>query len=338
MRFGRKILLIYLLLVVVSPLHAKSLFEGDSLLEIELTGPLGSLIENKNEPDEWPAKLRLEAHELDVLLRARGNSRKRICDFPPLRLNFKTSDIAGTLFEGQDKLKLVTLCRKNDTPGINVLEEYAAYRIFGLLSEVSYRVRLVHITYSDTDKQVKEKYRETFGFLIEPSDQLAGRVHGSVSEIPGVAAGQLDKNQAALVYVFEYLIGNTDWSFVASTGDENCCHNIELIAIGTKQFPVPYDFDLSGVVNATYARPDPSLKIDKVWQRLYLGYCTEPELLHTALDTITAMEDEVRQVIADLPGLTGKEKKKRMDYLEGFFKKAENKDRLIRSFERHCKG
>lgn len=336
MRNAIKILLLWLLPVLVSPLYAGSLFEDDSPLEIELTGPLWSLVKNKKERKEWPFRLRSETYELDLLLRARGNSRMRVCDFPPLRFNFIGSDTAGTVFEGQDKLKLVTRCRKNDRSEDDVLEEYAAYRIFGLFSDVSFRVRLVHITYKDTDDRIKEKYTTSYGFLIEPQDQLTSRVDGSLSEIPAVSLKRLDKHQAALVYIYQYLIGNTDWSFVAADSDESCCHNVKLIKIGSKQFPVPYDFDLAGIVNASYARPDRSLRIKKVLQRLYRGFCTEPDVLKTALTTITTSQDKVLDVIAGLPALTEKEKTKQIKYLEGFFKKAADKDGIIRSFEKTC--
>ena len=336
MKFHGKILLIWLLLALVSPLYAGSLFEDDFPLEIELTGPLWSLNENKKERKEWPFQIRTDKHELEVLLRARGNSRLRVCDFPPLRFNFKNTDTSSTVFEGQEKLKLVTRCRKNDRSEDDVLEEYAAYRIFGLLSDVSFRVRLVHITYKDTDDRIKEKYRTSYGFLIEPEDQLAFRVGGSLSEIPAVSLKKLDKHQAALIYIYQYLIGNTDWSFVVSDDAESCCHNVKLIKIGSQQFPVPFDFDLAGVVNASYARPDQSLKIEKVWQRLYRGFCTEPDVLKTALTSITSRQDEVLDVIAGLPALTEKEKAKKKKYLEGFFRKAADEDRIIKSFEKSC--
>lgn len=336
MKYPGKILLAWLMMALVSPLHAGSLFEDDSLLEIELTGPLWSLIESKNERKEWPFRLNSETNEFELLLRARGHSRLRVCDFPPLRFNFRNADTTGTVFEGQEKLKLVTRCGKNDSSRNDVLEEYAAYRIFGLLSDVSYRVRLVLITYKDTDDQIKEKYRKSYGFLIEPQDQLVHRVDGTRSEIPAVSLKSLDRNQAALVYIFQYLIGNTDWSFVAADGEENCCHNIRLIKIGPKHFPVPYDFDLAGIVSASYASPDPSLKIKKVRKRLYRGFCTEPEVLRAALTTITSRQDRVLDVIAGLPLLKEKEKARQISYLESFFRKAEDKDKIIRSFEKNC--
>jgi len=328
--------LAWLLSGLVSPLFAASLFEDHTALEIDLTGPFGSLVENKNDRDELPFHLRTGSVEFDLQIRARGNSRMRVCDFPPLRLNFKQADTVGTWFEGQDKLKLVTRCMKGDRYESDVLEEYAAYQVFSLLSDVSYRVRLVHLAFSDTDEQLKEVYRKSYGFLVEPLDQLVSRVDGSLSQITGVSLRQLDENQAALVYVFQYLIANTDWSFVTADQAEYCCHNIELINIGLKTFPVPYDFDLAGIVNAAYARPDPSLKIKKVTKRVYRGFCTDSGILRGALRRITSREDEILRVIADLPVLAEREKENRIDYLRSFFKEAREEDKIISKFEKNC--
>lgn len=312
------------------------LFEDDSPIEIELTGPIWSLVDQREEQKEWPFRLKTQTLELDLKVRARGNSRLRVCAFPPLRLNFKKSELSGTLFEGQDKLKLVTPCKKSDRSKADVVEEYAAYRIFSLLTDVSFRVRLVNITYNDTDGRLNENFRQSYGFLIEPVDQLVARAGGSLTEIPAVSLRSIDAEQAALVYVYQYLIANTDWSFVAPESDESCCHNVRLIKIGDKQFPVPYDFDLAGLVNADYAHPDPTLRIKKVTMRLYRGFCTAPDVLRSALTAITSKEDEVNGVINKLPQLTEKEKAQRIKYMGRFFRKADDKDQIIRSFEKRC--
>lgn len=331
-----RIIWIWLVAGLVSPLCQASIFEDQSLLEIGLTGPLWSLIDKKEERKEWPFHLLIGQAEIDLKVRARGNSRMRLCDFPPLRLNFKEADTLGTPFLGQDKLKLVTRCKKGDRYEKDVLEEYAAYRIFSLLSDVSYRVRLVHLTYTDTDGQLAEAFRESYGYLIEPLEQLASRVGGHLPEMSAVQLKWLDEKQAARVYVFEYLIANTDWSFVKADGDENCCHNIELVKIEPKIFPVPYDFDLAGLVNAAYAKPDRSLRIDKVSKRMYRGFCTGPEILRETLKDMLSKKAGVLDIIAGLPLLTEKEKNNRIDYLGKFFNKARDEDKMIAMFEKRC--
>lgn len=329
-------MLTWLVSCMVSPLFAASLFEAHELLEIELTGPMWSLIKNKEDRKERLFQLQVDDQELDIQVRARGNSRMRVCDFPPLRFNFKNSDTLGAPFEGQGKLKLVTRCRKPDRYENDVLEEYAAYRIFSLFSDVSFRTRLVRLTYNDIDGRLHKSYRTSYGFLIEPLDHLVSRVDGSLSGLSAVALGKLDKKQAALVYVFQYFIANTDWSFVSAENDEFCCHNIELVRLGNMYFPVPYDFDLAGIVNASYAKPDASLHIKKVSHRLYRGFCTESEYLRGALRSFIQKEDDILGLVASLPILDQKEKTKRIKFLEAFFKQARDEDKMISMFERRC--
>jgi hypothetical protein len=283
-----------------------------------------------------PFRLRVDNHQLEIQVKPRGKSRLRVCDFPPLRLNFKDANTNGTPFEGQEKLKLVVRCRKNERSVQDVLEEYAAYRIFELLSAVSYRVRLVHITYNDTDQRMDQKYRESYGFLIEPLAQVAARAGGEVSKIPAVSLQRLETRQAALVYVFQYLVGNTDWSFVAPADAEICCHNIHLIGIQDRQVAVPYDFDLTGLVNASYAFPDPSLRIKSVTSRVYRGFCTSTEVLRGAIETVTSRQAEILNVISSLPNDSYKARSGPIDYLLKFFKEAGDEDKIIAKFEKSC--
>lgn len=329
-------ILAFCLLATVSPLRASSLFEDIETLDIELTGQLSSLIKNKEKRQEWPFQIKVGGKRLDLKVRARGNSRMRLCGSPPLRFNFSDTDTSGTVFEGQTKLKLVAPCRKGARSRRDVLEEYAAYRIFTLLTETSLRVRLLHLTYNDTDGGINKDEATSYGFLIEPVDQLAQRVNGKQSEIPAVSLKSLNQQQAALVYVFQYLIGNTDWSFVTAEDGDSCCHNIKLIGIDSKQTPVPYDFDLAGIVNASYAAPDPGLRIRKVRQRLYRGFCTDTSILRDAISIINSRQQAILAEISNLPLLTEKEKTKQVDYLQKFFKQASDDAAIIRSFEKAC--
>src|SRR5210317_1213378 len=172
--FGKFLLLVFL--VQVSPARASSLFEGDTVLEVNLTGPLSSLFEEADDRKELPFLLSANSVEHQIDVRLRGKARRRVCDFPPLRLNFASDDTTQTIFAGQDKLKLVTHCRKGGSSQSDTLQEYAAYRIFNLLSDFSYKVRLLRVTYSDTDGRLKENVFDRYGFLIESSSELADRM------------------------------------------------------------------------------------------------------------------------------------------------------------------
>lgn len=333
MRLGK--LLTLVLLVHVSHASASSLFEDNTVLEVNLTGPFGSLFK-EDDRKELPFVLRADDLEHTVKIRVRGKSRRRVCSFPPLRLNFAANDTVQWIFEGQDRLKLVTHCQDQKSAHLSSLKEYAAYRIFNLISDVSYRVRLLHITYTDTDGRLKEKELDRYGFLIEPSSALADRVDGRPEQVAGVSLRSLDDQQAASVYIFQYLIGNTDWSLVAADEDATCCHNGDLLEIGSDRYYVPYDFDLSGLVNASYARPDPALDISRVTQRRYRGYCISTDALKDALGAIKARRVDILDVIKRLPGLSQKESAATVRYLERFFDKAVDTDKIVRSFDRLC--
>lgn len=334
MQFGK--LLLLLLLAHVSHASESSLFEDDTVLEIKLTGPLSSLFADKSDRKELPFSLHANDVEHSIKARVRGKSRRRECSFPPLRFNFKDEDTAQSIFRGQDKLKLVTHCRKHSSSQIDTLQEYAAYRIFNLISDLGYKVRLLQITYADTDGRLKENNLDRYGFLIESSSGLADRVGSQPAHVPSVSLRSLDSKQAASVYVFQYLIGNTDWSLVTADEDDTCCHNGDLFDIGSVRYYVPYDFDLSGFVNARYARPDPSLKISRVTKRLYRGYCISTDALKDALSAIKTRRANILDVIRQLPGLSQKDIESTVKYVEQFFVSAIDEDKLVQSFERKC--
>lgn len=312
------------------------LFEDNAVLEVELSGPLGSLFEDVDDEQERAFAIRTNGVEQSLKVKVRGNSRRRVCSFPPLRLNFKVHDTAPSVFQGQDKLKLVTHCRVRRASEVNALKEYAAYRIFNIISDYSYRVRLLRISYSDTDGTLKEDESVRYGFVLEPTELVAARLGAELVQAKGVSLRSLNDEQEALVYVFQYLIGNTDWSLVAAEGDDTCCHNAKLFDIEEARYYVPYDFDLSGLVNASYAKPDGSLRIRRVTQRLYRGFCLPPDQLKDAIYTVNSRRTEIMNVIRDLPGLSEKESNNALSYIDKFFDEAADEDKLLRAFERKC--
>jgi hypothetical protein len=327
-----------LLLFWVGTAHAGgALFNSDKVLEVSLQGPLQQTIEDKEERRARPFKLLMDGQEFPVSVRVRGNSRARVCHFPPLRLQFGSDAAVGGVFAGHDKLKLVTHCRAKANYEENVLAEYAAYRIFAMLSDTAYRTRLLRISYTDTASLASEPLIR-YGFLLEPTTDLAARVQAELAETPNVVKSLLQPDQAALVFVFQYLIANTDWSLVTATGEEYCCHNGTLLEKEGMHYLVPYDFDLAGLVNARYARPDPSVGIRSVRVPRYRGYCIPDLQIMAAVQAIGDREAEITALVQDLPGAGGKETKRRLELLERFFQKARNVEELVEKLERKCIG
>ena len=324
-----------LLLLASAAGLASPLFEDDEVLEITLTGPLSTVIKDTEDRNEYSFKLTVAGSAIDVDVRVRGLSRVRVCKFPPLRFDFSSRDTADTVFSGQNKLKLVTHCKGAADYEQNVLEEYATYRIFNVLSNVSFRVRLARIRYLDTaDPGGTDLVRHAF--FIESKEAMAERNAGTLINSRRVTKNYLDPTQTALAYIFQYLIGNTDWSLVRAFDEDTCCHNGLLLGIEGRHFYVPYDFDLAGLVNARYAKPDPSLRIKRVTKRRYRGYCMPREALRKALKAVLGHRDDILRVIEDLPHLSEKDIESGARYLEGFFEAAANEDKLLGQFESRC--
>jgi len=327
--------LVALLLLAGGAGHTSPLFEDDGILEVTLEGPLSKAIDDTERRDEHPFSLTVEGTRLDVVVRVRGISRAQVCQFPPLRLDFSSIDTSATVFSGQRRLKLVTHCKKTASYEQNVLEEYAAYRIFNALSDVSFRVRLLRVRYIDTRKPDKDALLR-YAFLIESKEALAERNEGTLVKPRRVTKNYLDDTQTGLAYIFQYLIGNTDWGLVRAIDADICCHNGVIVGIEGRHFYVPYDFDRAGLINARYAKPDPTLRIRKVTQRRYRGYCMADNAIRDALRVVVGHQDTILGIMTALGALTGQELEESSEYVRSFFEVAADEEKLLREFEKRC--
>lgn len=243
-------------------------------------------------------------------------------------MNLKKKATKGTIFDGQDKLKLVVTCKLGrDYWEQYVLLEYLAYRTFNLITDKSFRVRLARVTYVDTSGRDDPFTR--YGIILEDDDTMALRHEGRKVDW---TSGQLDPRHldpyhAVLVDVFQYMIGNTDWSGVEM-------HNMELIETTEREyFTIPYDFDFSGVVNARYAAPDPSLPIRRVRQRLFRGFCPDQvnrpqETYEQAFGRFLELKDEIYELWMDQEGLERDRLEETLEYFDDFYQTVEEPDRI----------
>ena len=267
-----------------------------------------------------------------VSLRARGNFRHRNCDFPPVTLNFRKSQVEGTLFERQDKLKMVAHCKITRQYEQSVLREYLAYRLLNSVTDLSFRVRLLQVVWVDSEERRASMVRSAF--LIEHKDRLAARIGRTEQEIESAEITAIEPDHLNLLSMFQYLIGNSDWSLVTAEDEEHCCHNIDLIDSGDEWFLVPYDFDLAGLVDAKYRS---SFNINQTRRRVYGGYCkTPPGQMGAALDAIGALEDDIIDLAKQVPSVEEASTSRRVEYLEGFF--SADRDELLQVFDKHCLG
>ena len=296
------------------------LFASDEPLRITIKAPMSALVSDRSDnPRNGVLSLAGSPDNYPISLSARGITRRQddICQFPPLRVDF-TGKPTG-LFAGQNRMKLVTHCRKSEDFQQKVLLEYAAYRLYNLLTPLSFRARLATIDY--VDDRGKPFITRT-GFFLEDIDDVAKRNGMTKPRTPDrVPLAQIERRGGARFGIFNYMIGNLDWSMRAGPAGEGCCHNGRLLASpGSSIFtPVPYDFDFSGLVDAPYATPPEGFRLGSVRQRLYRGYCAHNVETAAVASEMAARRAEMNATFASIPGLTDKTRAKAVAYLDGFF-------------------
>lgn len=296
------------------------LFRDREPLELTIRAPFNALFKNRDTTKANPLPGTVEfvdakdgKKSVAVTLDTRGHFRLRrnTCSFAPLKVEFDKESAKGTVFSGQGGIKLVTHCQNAGRNEQNLLIEEVTYRMYNHLTPFSHRTRLAKITYvpEDTTKTVTR-----YGFFIEDDKELAKRNSSNLLMVTGGNFSDMETSHLDLAMVFEYMIGNTDWSVAM-------IHNFRILdpGLGGLYVPVAYDFDFSGLVGASYAIPDGRLPIKSVKERLYRGPCRKLEEMMPTLERLTQAKDSLYGVIRAMPGLEPKRAKEATDYLDGFF-------------------
>jgi hypothetical protein len=319
------------------------LFQDDSLIEVTITAPMKALLGHRPDEEYLPGTLSYgEADggivEIDIGIRTRGNYRRqpRVCPFPPLRLNIKKSQAKGSLFHKQDKLKLVAHCRDNsERYEQNLVKEYLAYRILNTLTDISYRVRLARVTYVDSEG--KDEDRVSYAFFIEHKSRLSKRLGLAEISTSKIKVADLEGPYSDLTSLFQFMIGNTDFSPVAGAEGEDCCHNTTLFGNeGGAIYAIPYDFDMSGLVDAPYAEPNPRFRIKRVTQRLYRGRCAYNDNLQTSIRLFQDNRDAIYELIGQQEQLEDSTRKKVSKFVDRFYDVLDNPKKVHREISSQC--
>lgn len=326
----------------------QALFVGTEAIAISLEGPFQQIAQDDDADPPYRAAVLIwkDASGADVRIpleiKPRGKSRRSetACQFPPLRLNLSKSPPPGTPFSELNKVKLVTHCgplgKSNPAYAARVELEMLLYRVFNRISPTSFRVRALDITYVDADRGGDRS--EHPGFLIEPDAMLAARLQSEVAEVTAISSDELEPVQANLVEVFQFLIGNTDFSMTRGPEGDRCCHNIVLLAPRDgRLIPVPYDFDATGIVDAPYARPVEGLGIKKVRHRLYRGYCRPAAALDATLAVFRAARADIYALFRDDVRLERHTIERTTDYLDEFYKIIDEPDALQAKVSSRCR-
>ena len=306
------------------PYELQKLFSNDSVVHFTLTTNLRALSRSRSgEPRYHGAKLTYSdtgASPITIPLRVRtrGHWRRVNCEMPPLLLNFWTDSSRKTLFARVDRGRLVVHCRNDDIREQYVLQEFQLYRVYNLLTPFSHRARLARVTYVDSASGRTTATR--YGFILEDDDDMALRNGGRRHDVKGAKSGDLDPFTDALVGLFEYMIGGTDWSVAG-------LHNIQLVVQDAGSVrAVAYDFDWSGAVNASYAKPDYRLPITQVRQRLFRGYCVPAEEFNRAIALFNEKKPAIYALYSDHIGrlMNPDVVRRTLEYFDDFYRTINN--------------
>ncbi|WP_114226622.1 MULTISPECIES: hypothetical protein [Sphingomonas] len=283
---------------------ATPLFSSEEPITITVSAPIAQLTSDRDETNKRDGTLTVGGETLPIRLNPRGITRREadVCDFPPLRVEFTSKPKSG-LFAGQKSLKLITHCRNSPSHQQYVLLEAAAYRMYNVLTPLSFRTRLANVTY--TNPQGRPVVTRV-GFFLEDLDDVARRNDlKKVHEGDRVPLERLSAADGGRFALFEYFISNLDWSMRAAPKGEPCCHNGRLLQspAGGAYVPVPYDFDFSGLVNAPYATPPAGVPVSSVRSRLYRGYCVHNRTALAAAADIRSKRAQLLQALNSTPGL-----------------------------------
>ena len=336
-------ILMFVVLLSGRAAGAEALFDTDATLELTIEAPMREMVRDRRKKQEYEAVVSLAdglggTVSLPARLKPRGNHRLATCDFPPLRIEFDEAATGGTVFEGQRQLKIVNPCGNGSDRRSWLEQEYAVYRGYNTLTDRSFRVRRLAITYRDTSSKSWE--REYPAFFIEPVEAVARRTDLKPVRPARVRYDQLEAREGTLHLLYQFLIANTDFSVLKGPSGEGCCHNGSILSPAGREHEwivLPYDFDQAGLVDTAYALPDERLGLSSVSVRLYRGFCWQNDALPEAIAHYNARRDELTAAL--IPADVSKTRQRRVQRLiDGFYDTINDEAELQRRIVDKCRG
>ncbi len=291
------------------------LFAQDDVLAITLVGDFKTINKDHN-PDskqQYAGAVRLADNtEIPVQFRARGHVRRmaRTCDYVPLRVEFDKGAGKSTVFAHQEALKLVVQCANGGDFEQYLLREYLAYRIYNVITKQSFRARLVKVSYVDP---AGKALGTRTGMFLEDDTDVARRLEGRTVKLQRLMFDDMDADSLMPAMIFEFMVGNTDVSLYA-------LHNVTIVQKPDRSLHlIPYDFDLSGLVNPPYAVPARGLLIKSVTDRLYRGPCRNQERVDPYVANFVAKREIIRGLPEQIPGISKQGRDDARNYIDSFY-------------------
>jgi hypothetical protein len=309
---------------------SKQFFADESPVNVTITTDIAALQNKKTKEDyvkgifNWKNPDGSEFNE-EIRLHANGVFRRNYCYTPPLRLNFHNPTSPG-LYK-LNNIKLTCACKKGNYYDQLIFKEYLVNKIYNLITDKSFQVRLAYVTIAD-DKDKKKPITQ-YGFFTEDLKEMAKRNQCKALTTVKVSTEGTNRDHMTLVSLFQYMIGNTDWAVPVN-------HNIRLIVPKADSTANPYaialDFDASGLVHADYANPDPQLGTETVLERVYRGFPRTMPELEKSLKIFTDKKEKIYSLIKNFTLLNSSNRSEMIDYLDEFYKDISDRKRIQELF------
>jgi hypothetical protein len=299
--------------------HPQSIFDQmnyTEVLDITIITNLQAIADKHSEV-KHPATLSFVdaggvLQQWEVKLSARGKFRRMRCtEIPPLKINFDKDELREAGLTKFDDLKLVNECLEDgEAARETLLKEYLAYQLYHEITPESFRVQFLNITY--TDVHTGESIVRA-GFIIEDAAQLSDRIGAKkVEQERGFRAAQFNATQFQRMALFQYWIGNSDWSAIFG-------RNIKVLEKDGQLIAIPYDFDFAGMVDAPYATPNSNYGLTSVQQRAYIGFETEVKAMEESIQQLVSMRAALKKVVKNQKLLSRASRREVWKYLVTYF-------------------
>ena len=299
----------------VRPISMFERLSSSDVVHLTIKTDLNQLIAEKKAKKYQRAFLQLPGEdkslqEWSVDIKARGKFRNMMCDFPPVKIKFDHSTLGPENLKAYKTLKLVTHCGDQESLAGLVQKEYLAYKLYNLITEESFEVQMVKVTWEDTEGSME--VGEQWGFIIEHEDELADRLGGAIYDQFGVSDDDLNYDNLIRHGLFQRMIGNEDWNLEMNK-------NVKLVKDHTSKdiTVVPYDFDFSSIVKAPYATKPKEEK--EVVQRFMNEDLINSTSFAKAKELFLSKKEDMLQLVKSTKHLARHEKSRMKKHIEAFF-------------------
>ncbi len=325
---------LFIVSISFSQQPSAGIFGSKNILNLTLNGNLRDMMNDRaDEPKAYPIFVSYKnADSVSNQLRAEGKTRghfrklKENCYYPPLLIRFLKNDtLQKSIFSEHEKCKLVMPCKGDEY----VVREWLVYQLYNLVTPLSFEARLVNLSLNDTKS--KKLAAPFYAILLEDEKKMSKR-NKLISVERKIKPEQTDTETFLKMAVFEYLIGNTDWSV-------QYLQNIKLVAADSNAvaLTVPYDFDHSGMVNAPYAFPAEELKMSSVRERRYRGYCiTDLKKFDQTITLFNNLKTDIYHLYTNCPFIDEKYKQSTLKYFDAFYAMINTPAKLAKEFGYPC--